>query len=520
MNAETVTDSLATVVAEVAEIVNTNPYKEVLMGKNISFSFSSIFMAVLGVMAIIAIAWLFSTDRKGVDWKLVSKGLLIQFMIAVAVLQIIPMSWMMPVLLAVSALVVIVLGLQLFKKRDALTWKLAGGLLLSGALIVAGVLVFFYASEVFVFLGKCFVAVLSWTKSGSEFLFGSLLNMNHFGFIFAFQILPTIIFFSALTSLFFYLGIIQKVVWAMAWLLTKAMHLSGAESLSVSGNIFLGQTEAPLMVKEYIPSMTRSEVMLVMTAGMATMAGGVLAAYIGMLGAGDKVMELEFAKHLLSASVMAAPGAVVIAKILVPQREEIDNTIEISKEKIGKNVLDSISNGATEGLKLAGNVAAMLLVFYALIAGFNFIIGKVGVYTHLNGLIAEATNGQFQGLSLQFLLGYIFAPVIWIMGVPWTDVPLVGQLLGEKLIMTEFVGYQSLATMVQTGMFSSPRAIIMSVYILCGFANFASVGIQIGGIGGMAPNKKTLLSEFGMRALLGGTLAAMMSATMVGMFLG
>ena len=446
--------------------IAANPYREILMSKSLNVSLTSVLFGILGMCLLLGIAWLCSTNRRGIHWPTVGKGVLIQVVIAGSVLYFPPV--------------------QAF----------------------------------FNFFGKCFVAVLNWTRAGSEFLFGGLIDPSQFGFIFAFQILPTIIFFSALTSLFFYLGVIQKVVWLMAWLLTKALKLSGAESLSVAGNIFLGQTEAPLMVKAYVPSMTRSEVMLVMSAGMATMAGGVLAAYIGMLGGGDTVMEMEFAKHLLSASVMAAPGAIVLSKILVPQTESINNKIEIPRDKIGKNILDAISNGATEGLKLAGNVAAMLLVFYALIAGCNFIFGKVGEWTHLNALIAEATGGSFKGLSLEFLLGYTFAPVIWIMGVPWSDVPLVGQLLGEKLIMTEFVGYQSLSEMIRSGVFTSPRSVIMAVYVLCGFANFASVGIQIGGIGGIAPNQKTLLSQFGMRALLGGTLAALMSATMVGMFLG
>ena len=459
-------DTLSTGATQAAQHIPANPYKEILMDKSVNVSFESVLFGILGMCVLLGIAWVCSTNRKGIHWPTIGKGVLIQLIIAGSVLYLPPV--------------------QAF----------------------------------FDFFGKCFVAVLNWTKAGSEFLFGGLIDPSQFGFIFAFQILPTIIFFSALTSLFFYLGIIQKVVWLMAWLLTKALKLSGAESLSVAGNIFLGQTEAPLMVKAYVPSMTRSEVMLVMSAGMATMAGGVLAAYIGMLGGGDTVMETEFAKHLLSASVMAAPGAIVLSKILVPQTEAINNKVEITKDKIGKNILDAISNGATEGLKLAGNVAAMLLVFYALIAGCNFIFGKIGEWTHLNALIAEATNGSFKGLSLEFLLGYTFAPVIWIMGVPWSDVPLVGQLLGEKLIMTEFVGYQSLSEMIQSGAFTSSRSVIMAVYVLCGFANFASVGIQIGGIGGIAPNQKTLLSQFGMRALLGGTLAALMSATMVGMFLG
>ena len=231
------------------------------------------------------------------------------------------------------------------------------------------------------------------------------------------------------------------------------------------------------------------------------------------------MLEIEFAKHLLSASVMAAPGAIAMAKILRPQTEEIDNSVEIPKEKIGKNVLDAISNGTIDGLKLAANVAAMLLVFYALIAGFNYIFLKIGYYTHLNQLIASWTHGQYQELSLQMLLSYIFTPVIWLTGVSGADLGLVGRLLGEKLIMTEFVGYQSLSEMIREGVFTHPKSIIMATYVLCGFANFASIGIQIGGIGGMAPNKKHILSEYGFRALLGGTLVALMSAAMVGMFL-
>ena len=469
----TSTDSLATTAITATDDISAaavqkseNPYKAILMEKKINISFGSIFWGIVGIASILGLAWVFSYNRRGVHWATVGKGLLIQLCIAVSVLYFPPV--------------------QAF----------------------------------FEFFGKCFVAVLSWTRAGSEFLFGSLLDVSSFGFIFALQILPTIIFFSALTSLLFYLGVIQKIVWCMAWLLTKALRLSGAESLAVAGNVFLGQTESPLMVKAYVPKMTRSELMLVMSAGMATMAGGVLAAYIGMLGGGDKALEVEFAKHLLSASVMAAPGAIIVSKILFPQTDKIDNSIEITKDKIGKNVLDSISNGAIEGMKLAANVAAMLLVFYALIAGFNFIVGKIGAWTHLNQLIADATNGRFDGLSLQFILGYLFYPLMWLMNICVQDCLLVGQLLGEKLIMTEFIGYQSLATMLQTGVFAETRSIIMAIYVLCGFANFASVGIQIGGIGGIAPNQRTLLSQFGMRALLGGTLVALLSATLVGIFLG
>ncbi len=466
---ESITDASRQVTETISDTINDqvkdNPYKDILAKKELTFNIWSILRGVFGMAALIFIAWIFSLERRKIKWKTVGFALAMQFIIAISVIA------------------------------------------------------FPAVQSVFEFLGSLFVAVLDWTKAGSTFLFGSLMNVNSFGFIFVLQILPTIIFFSALTSLFFYLGILQRVVWAMAWLLSKSLKLSGAESLSTAGNIFLGQTEAPLMVKEYIPKMTKSEVMLVMTAGMSTMAGGVLAAYIGMLGGGDKMLELEFAKHLLSASIMAAPGAIAISKIIKPQTEEIDNSVEVPKEKIGKNVLDAISNGTTEGLKLAANVGAMLLVFYALIAGFNAIFMKLGDITSLNTVIENITDGRFTGLSMQFLLSYLFAPVIWLTGVSGSDLDLVGRLLGEKLIMTEFIGYQSLAEMIRTGAFVSTKSIIMATYVLCGFANFASIGILIGGVGGMAHNQKPVLSAFGFRALLGSTLVALMSAAMVGMLI-
>ena len=318
----------------------------------------------------------------------------------------------------------------------------------------------------------------------------------------------------------FYLGIIQKIVHLLAWLLSRALQLSGAESLSVAGNIFLGQTESPLMIKEYLPAMNKSEILLVMIGGMATLAGGVLAAYISFLGGDDPVQRLLFAKHLLAASIMAAPGAVVASKILIPQVEEIDKSIEISKEKVGNNILDAISNGTTQGLKLAVNVAAMLLVFIAFIAMFNYILIKIGDLTSLNGSIDTFSGGKYSQLSLQFILGYIFAPLMWLIGVATPDIALVGSLLGQKIILTEFIGYVSLSEYKADGAFFDSKSIIMSTYMLCGFANFASIGIQIGGIGSLAPNQRILLSQFGLRALLGGTIASLFSATMVGMILG
>ncbi len=431
-----------------------------------AFGITNIIRGLFGMIVLIAIAWVFSANRKAISWKVVGIGLSIQVLIAFGILQ--------------------VPAIQYF----------------------------------FEIVGKVFVGILDFTKAGTEFLFGGFLDTETYGFIFAFQVLPTIVFFSALTSLLFYLGIIQKVVYGLAWLMTKAMKLSGAESLSVAGNIFLGQTESPLMIKAYLPHMTKSEILLVMTGGMATLAGGVLAAYISFLGGDDPVQRLIFAKHLLAASIMAAPGAVVVTKILYPQTEEIDETMEISKDRIGSNVLDAISNGTGEGLRLAANVAAMLLVFIAFIAMFNFIVGWFGNWTNLNPRIAEITDGQYQQLSLQFILGYTFAPIMWLIGVSLPDITLVGRLLGEKIIMTEFIGYVSLAELKELNAFADPKSIIMATYMLCGFANFASIGIQIGGIGSLAPTRRVLLSQFGMRALLGGTLAGLMSATIVGMILG
>lgn len=429
------------------------------------FSFMLILRGILGMAVLVGIAWLFSENRKAVSWRVVGIGLAFQLILAVCILYV---PWV-----------------QYF----------------------------------FEFVGKMFVKVLDFTREGSVFLFGDMLDINSFGFIFALQILPTVIFFSALTSVLFYLGIIQKVVYGLAWVMTKAMRISGAESLSVAGNIFLGQTESPLMVKAYLESMNRSEILLVMIGGMATVAGGVLAAYVGFLGGGDKVQEIFFAKHLLTASVMAAPGAVVISKLLVPQTEEISSEMEITQEKAGSNFLDAMANGTTEGLKLALNVGAMLLVFFAFIAMFNYGFFKIGHWTGLNGWIASISDGQFQSLSLEFILGYAFAPLMWLIGVASEDITLVGRLLGEKIIASEFVGYESLADLKASGAFTHKRSIVMATYMLCGFANFASIGIQIGGIGSLAPGQRTLLSKFGFKALLGGTLASLLSATIVGMLL-
>lgn len=470
-------DSAGIVIADTMQVISdeiaTSDSDGLLQGGNVidpslsgGFTFISFLRGILGMLVIVLIAWVFSNNRRAVSWRIVLIGLSFQLVLAIGILYV-------P-----------------------------------------------FIRFSFDFVGRIFVKILDFTKEGSTFLFGSLMDVDKMGVIFAFQILPTIIFFSALTSLLFYLGVIQKIVYGLAWVMTKTMKLSGAESLSVAGNIFLGQTESPLMVKAYLPQMNPSEMMLVMTGGMATLAGGVLAAYIGFLGGGDPVQELIFAKHLLAASVMAAPGAVVISKIIVPQTENINEQIEITRDKVGNNILDAVSNGTTEGLKLAANVAAMLLSFIAFIAFFNFICLKIGDWTNLNEVIARATNGNYDSLSLQFMLGYLFAPVMWLIGVGGEDITLMGRLLGEKVIMTEFVGYISLADLKTAGAFTFNKSVIMATYMLAGFANFASIGIQIGGIGSLAPNQRVLLARFGMRALLAGTLASLMSATIIGMILG
>ena len=433
------------------------------------FSITSLGRGLLGLITLIAIAFAFSAKRKSINWKTVGVGLGIQLVLAIGVLKIPAVQWFFNV------------------------------------------------------LGSFFNSILEFTLAGSTFVFGSLMDLDNpnIGYVFAFQILPTIIFFSALTSVLYYLGIIQRIVRGLAWLLSRALGISGPESLSIAGNIFLGQTEAPLLVKAYLEKMNRSEILLVMIGGMATVAGGVLAAYIGFLGGNDPQLRLEFARHLIAASVMAAPGAIVISKILYPQTEAVDNTISVSADKIGSNLLDSIANGTTEGLKLAVNVGAMLLVFVAFIAMINGILGWVGDLTSLNEWIA--LNSPYESLSLEALLGALFAPLMWLIGVDSSDIMMMGQLLGIKLAASEFVGYIQLAELKDLGNplhLGYQKSVIMATYMLCGFANFASIGIQIGGIGSLAPGQRKTLSEFGLKAVLGGTLASLLSATLAGMILG
>jgi len=431
----------------------------------LAISFTSIYRGAIGMATLVLLAWIFSRNRNKIDWVLVAKGLLIQLVFAILVLKV-----------------------------D-------------------------FVANGFDFVGRVFEKVISFTQAGTMFLFGSYVSGEIESPLinFAIMVLPTVIFFSALTSLFYYWGILQKIVFAFAWLMKKAMKLSGAESLAAAGNIFLGQTEAPLLVKPYLNKMTNSEMMCLMSGGMATIAGGVLAAYIGFLGGDDPIERVKFAKHLLAASVMSAPAAIVAAKMLVPETEDIDENLVISNDKIGANALEAITNGTSDGIRLAVNVGGMLLVFTALMTMGNYLLFKVGDWSSLNEIIAA--NTSFKELSFELVFGYIGAPIVWLMGVCKEDMFLVGQLLGEKTILNEFLAYGSLGEMKTAGLFHEEKSIVMATYFLCGFANFASIGIQIGGIGALAPDKKATLAKFGFLALLGGTLASLLTAVIVGMLL-
>ena len=421
------------------------------------FSLESLLRGVLGIFSLLVIAFLFSRDRKGINWKLVVKGLGIQLLFAILILKV-------P-----------------------------------------------FVYSIFSFIAKGFTKIIDFTNKGSEFLFGNLMDYSEsWGYIFAVQVLPTVIFFSALTSLFYYWRILPRIVYGFAWVMKKTLKLSGPESVAAAGNIFLGQTEAPLLVKPYLDKMTKSEMLCLMSGGMATIAGGVLAAFIGMLGE-------EFAIHLIMASVMSAPAAVVAAKMLLPEEEKFDSTLEVNVEGGISNELEAISQGTTDGLKLAVNVGSMLLVFTALMYMANYILFKIGLWTDINGWIAE--NTRYSELSFNMILGYIGAPIAWLMGVCKEDMFLVGQLLGEKTVLNEFVGYMSLGEMKNAGLFVEQKSIIIATYILCGFANFASIGIQIGGIGSLAPKRRGDLSRLGILALIGGTLASLFTAVIVGMLI-
>jgi CNT family concentrative nucleoside transporter len=422
--------------------------------------FARVAFGLFGLAVLIGITWLFSNHKKSVDWKLVVIGIAMQ--------------------IGFAALVLLVPG----------------------------------GRDVFDALGDGFVRLLGFVNAGSEFIFGSLMNVETYGFIFAFQVLPTIIFFASLMSVLYHLEVMQMVVRAMAWAITKVMRVSGAETTSVCASVFIGQTEAPLTVRPYISKMTESELMTMMVGGMAHIAGGVLAAYVGMLGGGDTVAQAFYAKHLLAASIMAAPATMVVAKLLIPETAVplTRGTVRMDVEKTTSNVIDAAAAGAADGLKLALNIGAMLLAFIALIAMINWPLTWIGEITGLEALLGKPTD-------MASLMGYVLSPVAWLIGVPWQDANVVGGLIGEKIVLNEFVAYLHLAEIVQgatPGVALTDQGRLIATYALCGFANFSSIAIQIGGIGGLAPDRRQDLARFGLRAVLGGTIATLMTATIAG----
>jgi CNT family concentrative nucleoside transporter len=425
------------------------------------------FRGLIGIIVLLAFALIFSANKRAVDWRLVGIGVVLQAIFGF-----------------------------LITKVD-------------------------FVANIFATVSRAFVKLLSFSEDGAMFIFGDLAT-DTFGFIFAFKVLPTIIFFSTVSSGLYYLGILQKIVFGIAWVMSRTMRLSGPESLSAAGNIFLGQTEAPLLVRPFIPTMSRSELMCLMTGGMATIAGGVLAGYVAFLGGDSLEEQSKFAAYLLGASIMNVPAAIVMSKIMIPEedKEIVNDKLEVNEENMGVNLIDAMSIGASEGLKLALNVGGMLLAFIAVIAALNFILsGLIGEYSGLNAWVASTTGGQFTGFSLEYILGQIFRIFAWVIGVEWSETLQVGSLLGQKTVINEFVAYLSLADMKDAGALSS-KSIVIATYALCGFSNFSSIAIQVGGIGSIAPNQQGNLSKLGMRALLAATLACLMTATIAGTLVG
>ena len=430
----------------------------------VDFPINAIVRGLLGLTSLILISYLLSNNRKKIQWKTVFISIFIQFVIAILILKV--------------------------------------------SLI----------QSIFEIISKIFVRIINYTTSGSSFLFSSLVDQQKFTYIFAFQVLPVIIFFSALTSVLYHLGIIQKIVFSLAWVLNKFLKITGAESLSLAGNIFLGQTESPILIKPYLEKMTKSQLFIVMVGGMSTVAGSVLAAYIGLLGGNDINEQLKFSNHLLTASVMAAPGAVAISKIIFPEEtKSVKEEIKIDTKNKKGNILLSITRGTIEGVKLAVNVGAMLLVFLAFIALLNDIMWLIGESLNFNTIISESTS--FDQFSIEFVLGCLFAPLMWLIGVTYQECAIMGQLLGVKIVSSEFVAFIQLADLKNIDdsiVILSKKSITIATFMLCGFANLTSIGIQMGGIGVLAPTQRKNLSELGFRAMIAGTIVSLISACIAG----
>ncbi len=531
----------------------------------------------LGMIFLILVCYLLSNNRQAINWKLVGIGIAAQLMFAMGVLntQIAgqPAFWVMVgIILAytivkrarkgfsqpavfsfqTSALLLVVTWQVLFfagiVKNDwlpnpGLATLLSGvaiafivrylnknnvellkwGILASATILTVSIYAGIARPDIFKNMlegvSSAFVALINLSHNGTRFLFENLADASgDWGYIFAVQVLPNIIFFAALSSILYYLGILQKIVYVFAYLLNK-MRISGAESVSTAANIFLGQTEAPLMIRPYLEKLTRSEMLCIMVGGMANTAGSVLAAYVGFLGGGDEAQQNYFALHMLSQSIMSAPAAIVCSKIMFPQTDAhlVSKDLTIPREKLGDNFLDALSLGTTDGLKLAVNVGAMLIVFTALMWVANALLGWVGDITQLNDQVRLLSDGRYEKLSLNMVLGYLFAPVAWLIGVAQSDMVSIGQLLGEKTVLNEFYAYTTLAEMKRNQVIENPQSLLIATYALCGFANFASIGIQIGGISQLAPTQRKNLTELGIRALIGGTIACLMCGCIAGM---
>lgn len=544
-----------------------------------SSQLESIGRGIVGMIFLLLVCYLLSNNRKAINWKLVGMGVFAQLMFAMGVLNTQiggqPVFWIfMGAMLAYIITIRVIrdkqsgtgLGADRFSILLLIVWQslfffgvirstayrynnivLLCSILLLGftmqrlfarnkklfkwafllSLVVLTISIYTKICNPDIFklllekVSAAFVALINLSHKGTEFLFGSLADdKQSWGYIFAIQVLPNIIFFAALSSILYYLGILQKMVYAFAYLLNK-LNISGAESLSTAANIFLGQTEAPLMIRPYLEGMSRSEILLIMVGGMANTAGSVLGAYVGFLGGNDEMQQQYYALHMLSQTIMSAPAAIVCAKMMFPQpvHQRVTKELAIPKEKLGSNFLDALSLGTIDGLKLTVNVGAMLIVFTALMWVANAMLGWVGDITHLNNEISWMTAGRYESLSLNMVLGYLFAPVAWLIGVAGNDMVAIGQLLGEKTILNEFYAYISLAEMKQNHLISDPRSLLIATYALCGFANFASIGIQIGGISQLAPAQRKNLTELGLKALIGGTIACLMCGCIAGMLL-
>ena len=422
-----------------------------------------ILRGLLGIAVFTGIAVLLSENRRAINWRVVAIGLALQFAFAALVIHAPPVRW-----------------------------------------AIDGV-------------GAFFAMLLSFSQEGTRFLFGSLMDEQKHGVVFALGVLPSIIFFSAFTSALYHLGILQKIVFGIAWLVTKTMRLSGPETLSASANVFLGQTEAPLLVKPYLAAMSRSEIFCIMVGGMATVAGGVMVAYIALLGGTDPAQQVAFATHLITKSVITVPAALMVAKILIPQTGEIDTSLRLGSDRPHCNLLDAICGGTTDGLKLAANIGAMLIVFTALVALANHILSQwIGAPLGLNAAVSSLSGGVFENFSLEFLFGILFAPVAWLMGVGEASILQSGALLGTRTALNEFVAFLDLAALKEAGKFTDPRDLMILTYALCGFANIVSIGIQIGGIGSIAPSQRQNLARLGWKALLAASIACFLTATISG----